>query len=240
MTRTPSYTSVGLWGPATAVGAALAWPLAAGVAWLLIGHFPEPIGASVTRLSLLGGGFGAAVALVAAPLLLRPRIPATLFWVPALAVSGAVGSAATGLVTRAAGTSMPSLVSASLGFGLGGAVAGLEGFVWARRYPQLVPQVTGFTDTDDDSAQLAPVAATTVAARGRIGWLGLARLVPLTATAACSTALAVRVGESDSVAGVLLGVFGLSVTLTLCDHEERLRRLEAGHPGDRPDAGVTR
>ncbi|VTU02677.1 unnamed protein product [Gemmataceae bacterium] len=222
-----------MWCLGTAVGAAYLWPLAGAVARLLVGRFPDPSDAGDLQLALLGALFGSAVGTVAAPLLLRPRLAATLFWVPALGVSGAVGSAAIGFVARAAGDSVPGLLSSSLGFGLGGALAGLAGFVWAHRHLR-----TTSTDVAVDIPEVPPkpatVAATTVASRGRIGWVGLVRLVPLTATAGCSMAFAVRVGVSDEVSGVLIGVVGLSVTLTMCDHEERLRRLEAGHTSGRP------
>ncbi|WP_439620980.1 hypothetical protein [Gemmata sp.] len=226
MTRTPpSLLRAAGWCGATALGAALLWPLAGLVAWLALGQSPDLRGVDVRGLALIGAFFGAAAGAVAAPLVLRPRRAAAVFWVPALAVASGVGSGAAGAAWDIDATGVRGLLSSSPGFGLGGALAGLAGFVWALRYPRPSLSAVAFDDSDE-LGQPAPAAATTIAPRGRIGLLSLVRLVPLMASAGCSMALAVRVGESDGASGVLIGVVGLSVVLTLCDHEERVRRLE--------------
>ncbi len=233
---TKALHDLGEWCLAGAVGAGCAWALGILLGRLFIGHDLSDLPTTRSELDLSGGLvgllIGSIISAIAAALLLRPTLEALLFWVPVLGASTAFSAVMSVVLIHIFDNVLPHQASSSIGFALGGACAGLGGYVWSRRTAKAKPAEPD--EEDEDSFQTPSEGKSLVAVQRKLGVIASCMpYVPNLATFAtlvCSQAIALRVGSSDAAMGWLIGLSGIAVSITFWNYDQRLRVVERRDP----------
>lgn len=165
---------------------------------------------------------GIGVGVVAAAILLKPTLQAVLYWGVMLGIAAPVGIAMSLLVADLLGESLPRLLGSSLGFAVGGAYAGFAGYVWSRWHAPAIPLL-------EEETVDRRVAGTSAVARQR-RFSDILRMLPIVLIALSALGIADRIARADPMLAFLVGVLGISSAITLWDHEQRLRQIEARLP----------
>lgn len=232
MTQFNAAIDLAKWASTGAVGAGGAWALGILLGRTFLGYDISDGPGFPILYSLYGGAWGLFVGVIAGWLLLKPAHLAVAYWGFVLGFTTTLGTVLSEIAIINFAGVLPSQVSSSLGFAVGGVFAGLCGYVWFRWIgePRTVePQI--------EEEEVGPLPsegkASVPTAPNPLRFASFVRSLPIFVAALSSPVVAVWVSTSDATLGLFVGLFGLSVTISLWDQEQRLRTLERLDRSDR-------